>query len=131
MGALKALGHTPFKIAQILGRSRNTIAKYLSSELFRDPDFEKKVELIKEREVLDLYSLGAKARLHLDDMITKGALSPLESIALMDRSFQQRRLLEGRSTENVASLTKIIQAAHENVLPKKEIENAPDSDFPK
>jgi hypothetical protein len=112
MKALQKLGYTDYRISKIVGRSRVTIAKYLQSEIFTDPQFEKKVEQIKEKEMLDLYSLGGKARMHLHNMIEQGSLTPLESIALMDRSFQQRRLLEGKSTENIASLTRIIEAAH-------------------
>jgi hypothetical protein len=39
-------------------------------------------------------------------------MTPIEAVATMDKSFQQRRLLEGKSTENIFSLRKIIEDAH-------------------
>jgi hypothetical protein len=40
----------------------------------------------------------------------------LETIALVNRVFQQRRLLEGKSTENIGAITRIINEAHEESL---------------
>jgi hypothetical protein len=40
-------------------------------------------------------------------------MNPIEAIALMDRSFQQRRLLEGNSTANISTISKIVLEAHE------------------
>ena len=40
----------------------------------------------------------------------------IETIALVDRVFQQRRLLEGKSTENIGSITRLIHESHEASL---------------
>jgi hypothetical protein len=116
--ALDQIGMTPYRISKITGRARNTIANVLNSQVYKDPHFEKKIELIKEKELLDLYQIGGRARHHLTNLLEAGSLTPLETIAAMDRSFQQRRLLEGKSTENIASLTKIIEAAHAETMPE-------------
>jgi len=38
----------------------------------------------------------------------------IKTIALVDRMFQQRRLLEGQSTQNIATLSKLIEAAQDS-----------------
>jgi histidinol dehydrogenase len=38
----------------------------------------------------------------------------IPTIALVDRVFQQRRLLEGNSTQNIHTLSKIIESAQES-----------------
>jgi len=62
------------------------------------------IDVIKEKEVSDLYLLGAKARKRLHELLDEGNTKTIETVALMDRSFQQRRLLEGQSTENIAQI---------------------------
>ncbi len=112
MKAMNDLGVSPTAIAVRMGKSDNTIIRYLKSEVFTDPDISMMVEKIKEKEIEDLYLLGAKARMNLHDLAEEGEMRPIENIALMDRSFQQRRLLEGKSTSNIASLSRIIEGAH-------------------
>lgn len=58
------------------------------------------VNIIKELEIDDLYLLGAKARKRLHELLDQGDTKAIEITAVMDRSFQQRRLLEGQFTEN-------------------------------
>ena len=111
MKALSELGHSNHEIEKLTGHSHNTIKKYLEDqEAYNDPKMIQKIEIIKEKEILDLtvLNVGAKKRLH---EITPRA-NMIECIALMDRSFQQRRLIEGKSTANIATLTKIIEEAH-------------------
>lgn len=112
MKVMHDLGVSPTAIAERLGRSHNTVFKYLDSDVFNDPSISQIVERIKEKELSDLYLLGAKARKKLHTMLDQGKGGMIPTVALMDRSFQQRRLLEGRSTENIHNLTSIIQAAH-------------------
>ena len=69
------------------------------------------VELIKKRGLEDLYLLGAKGRHPLHDLLDEGKTKMIETIALVDRTFQQRRLLEGGTTAHVGILDKIIVAA--------------------
>jgi hypothetical protein len=62
------------------------------------------VNLIKEKEINDLYLIGAKARHRINELLDEGNTKVIETVAVMDRSFQQRRLLECKSTENIFQL---------------------------
>ena len=111
--ALRDMGSSKNAIANRLGMSANTVDKYLESrEAYTDPKMEQKIAAIKEKEIWDLTVLNVRAKDRLHDLAA--TMNPIESIALMDRTFQQLRLLEGKSTANVATLTKIIQEAHED-----------------
>jgi len=68
---------------------------------------------IQAKEISDLVVLTVKARERLHDLASR--MNPIEAIALMDRTFQQRRLLQGKSTENVATLVKIITEANQDL----------------
>jgi len=119
MKALSDMGETPNAIANKIGRHHDTVQKYLqSAEVYADPDIQKMVMAIKNKEVDELYILGAKAKRNLHVLADGGKMRPIENIAMLDRVFQQRRLLEGKSTENVANLTKIIELAHKSNNPK-------------
>ncbi|MDO9567596.1 MAG: hypothetical protein Q7J15_12780 [Candidatus Desulfaltia sp.] len=102
--ALNDLGLTPNAIATRTDRDPKTVRKYLQSEVYSDPEITRMVDIIKEKEVKDLYLLGAKARNRLHELMDEGNTKTIETVALMDRSFQQRRLLEGQSTENFAQI---------------------------
>lgn len=119
--AMNDMGLTPNAIAVKTGRDAKTIRKYLQSDVYKDPDISSMVDLIKEREVNDLYLLGAKSRMRLHELLDDGNTKAIETVAIMDRSFQQRRLLEGQSTENIAQVHKII-AAIKQTDKNKEIE---------
>lgn len=106
--AMNDLGLTPNAIAVKTNRDPKTVRKYLQSDVYNDPEIASMVDLIKEREVNDLYLLGAKARKRLHELMDEGNTKTIETVALMDRSFQQRRLLEGQSTENILQVHKII-----------------------
>lgn len=110
MKALAEVGHSAYAIAEILGRSKNTVAKYIKSPIFTDPKFKELVNEYKEKEILDLTSLNIEARARIHELIPE--MTPIEAVATMDKSFQQRRLVEGNSTENIMSLAKIIREAH-------------------
>ena len=110
MLALHEMGMSDYQVGAIMQRSPHTIKKYCESPMFTDPKFAKLVEEYKSKELIDLTSLTISARARLHDLVP--TMAPIEAIALMDRSFQQRRLLEGRSTENIFSLRKIISEAH-------------------
>ena len=102
------MGLTPNAIAVRTERDPKTVRKYLQSEVYLDPDIMKMVDVIKEKEVGDLYLIGAKARKRLHELLDEGNMKAIETVATMDRSFQQRRLLEGKSTENLAQITATI-----------------------
>src|SRR5262245_23008646 len=116
MKVMSDLGLSATAIAEKLGRSHNTVIKYLDSDVYNDPTISIIVEKIKENEISDLYLLGAKGRKRLHELVDKGDSKMIETIALVDRVFQQRRLLEGKSTENVHSITRLIQESHEQSL---------------
>ena len=67
-------------------------------------------------EINDLYLLGAKGRKRLHELVDSGNSKMIETIALVDRVFQQRRLLEGKSTENIGSITRLINESHEESI---------------
>ena len=113
MKAMNELGESPTSIAARMDRSHNTVIKYLESDVYNDPAICEMVEKIKEKELSDLYLLGAKGRHRLHELIDKGDSQMIPTIALVDRVFQQRRLLEGQSTANIAKLTALIVNAEE------------------
>jgi pyrimidine operon attenuation protein/uracil phosphoribosyltransferase len=102
--ALSDIGLTANAIGVRMKRDAKTVRKYLQSEVYNDPEIRHMVDIIKEREIDDLYLLGAKARKRLHELIDEGKTKTIETVALMDRSFQQRRLLEGQSTDNIAMI---------------------------
>lgn len=109
--ALSDMGHSNYAIEKRTGISHNTIDKYLSDQAaYADPKMQEKITKIKEKEILDLTILNVKAKNRLHDLAPRANM--IESIALMDRTFQQLRLLEGKSTQNIATLTKIVEEAH-------------------
>lgn len=114
MLALSELNLGPYEIGSIMGRAPNTIRKYVQSPMFTDPKFQALVEEYKSKELIDLTAMNISARARIHDLIP--TMTPIEAIATMDKSFQQRRLLEGRSTENIFSLRRIIEEAH-NAIP--------------
>jgi predicted transcriptional regulator len=110
--ALRDMGTSKRQIALRGGMSANTVDKYLAErEAYTDPRMELKIQQIKEKEIWDLTVLNVRAKDRLHDLAP--SMNPIEAIAMMDRTFQQLRLLEGKSTANVQTLTKIIQEAHE------------------
>jgi len=98
------LGLTPNAIGKQTGRDPKTVRKYLQSEVYDDPQITQIVDTIREKEITDLYLLGAKARKHIHKLLDEGKMKAIETTAVMDRSFQQRRLLEGQSTANISTL---------------------------
>src|SRR3990167_4122769 len=111
MKVMHEIGESPTAIARRLGRSHNTILKYLRSEVFTDPDISQMVAQIKEKETADLYLIGGKARQRIHELLDGGKMRPIEAVATMDRAFQQRRLLEGQSTVNLNSLSALVIGA--------------------
>lgn len=100
--ALNGLGLSPSAIAKRMGKSHHTVIKYLNSDVYRDDPLVKElVSTIKEKETADLCLLGGKARARLHEILDEGNTKAIETVAIMDRSFQQRRLLEGLSTANI------------------------------
>ncbi len=109
MKVMYDLGVTPSTIAGKLGKSHHTIIKYLQSDVFTDPTIKEIVEKIRETELNDLYLLGAKGRQRLHELLdSEKEVQMIPTIALVDRTFQQRRLLEGRSNVNIGLHTQLV-----------------------
>ena len=107
--AMADLGLTPNAIGKKVGRDPKTVRYYLQSPVYEtDADIQEMVELIKARELDDLYLLGAKGRKRLHDLLDEGKTKMIETIALVDRTFQQRRLLQGGSTANLGIFSRIV-----------------------
>lgn len=111
--AMADMGLTNYAIAKKTGRDQKTVKKYLNSDVYHDPEVTRLVEIIKEKEVSDLFLLGAKARNHLHTLLDEGKMKAIETVATMDRSFQQRRLLEGQSTDNLFAVIDTIEKIRE------------------
>jgi len=113
--AMEQLGLTPHAIGKRTGRDGKTVRKWLASDVYQvDTNLQHMVDLIKEKEMADLYLLGAEARKRLHELLDEGQTKVIETVALMDRSFQQRRLLEGK-TVGVSSHTIQVQQVHANL----------------
>ena len=115
--AMADLGVSPHAIGKHTERDPKTVRKWLRSEVYQtDEGLQELVELVKERELNDLYLLGAKARQRLHELLDSGKTKVIETTAVMDRTFQQRRLLEGSSTAHVGLMALIIQS--DKVIPQ-------------
>lgn len=106
MVVLKNFGYTDYYIGKIMNKSNHTITKYLNSDVFANPQVQILVEKITEREISDLKLIGLKSRSCLHkylNAVLEGEKepNPIAVVAIGDRSFQQRRLLEDRSTQNI------------------------------
>lgn len=111
--ALSDLGLSNNAIAKRTGRDNKTVKKYLESDAYNDPDIQEMVNRIKEKELSDLYLLGAKARHRLHELLDEGKTKAIETTAIMDRTFQQRRLLENQSTQNISTRDLIVHLNQE------------------
>ena len=112
MKVMSELGMSSTAIAGKLGKSHHTIIKYLQSDVFTDPTIKEIVEKIRDTGLNDLYLLGAKGRQRLHELLdSEEKVQMIPTIALVDRTFQQRRLLEGRSTVNLGLKMQLVLAA--------------------
>jgi len=92
-------GYSPNAIGKLAARDPKTIRKYLRSEIYNDPDLASLCEVIRAKESEDLLLIGAKSRARIHELIPNEK-NIIHLTAIMDRSFQQRRLIEGKSTSN-------------------------------
>ena len=114
MKALSDMGESNRSIARQLGKGHGTIKKYLNSDVFTNaPEIDRMVEQIKDREVADLTLLGARGRQHIHELLDEGKSTLIPLIALVDRTFQQRQLLTGKSTVNLNLKMQLVLAAQE------------------
>jgi len=121
MKVMSELGMSSTAIAGKLGKSHHTIIKYLQSDVFTDPTIKAIVDKIRDTELNDLYLLGAKGRQRLHELLDSNKeVQMIPTIALVDRTFQQRRLLEGRSTMNVGLKMQLVLAAEAEDQPQQD-----------
>ena len=99
--AFHELGYSYRAIGKKLGVDQRTVKKYLGSDAIQCPDIGEVVKIIKDHELNDLYLLNQKARANLHKRFDEGSPNVIESTAVMDRTFNQKRLVENLSTENV------------------------------
>ncbi len=110
------------KIAKYIGLDNRTIGDYLANPtLFADAEVQAMIDVIKRTETNDLYLLGIKARKRLHELLDEGNTKVIETVALMDRSFQQRRLLEGASTHNVSIFSRVVQESMAKLVQKVDV----------
>ena len=104
MKILSNLGNTPNAIGRKIGRDPRTVRKHLGiPENFQDPEVLRLVAKIKDDEINNLYLLGEKAKQRLHEILDEGKTRAIETTAILDRTFQQRRLLENLPTENIST----------------------------
>lgn len=117
---MESQGVATNQIARIVDIDAHSVRNYLKNPaLFDDVQVQEMVKIITERELTDLRRIGAKSRecldMYLNSVLNKEKEpNPIAVTAIMDRSFQQRRLLEGNSTD-------ILDISHHGEL-KKELE---------
>lgn len=125
--ALSELGNSAYAIEKRTGISHTTIGKYLAdNEAYNNPKIKELVEKVKENEIADLIVLNVQAKQRLHDRAP--FMNAIEAIALMDRSFQQLRLLEGKSTQNIKTLTQIIMEADGVIVQKAAAKDMDEAD---
>ena len=128
---LNDLGYNKSQIARRMGMTdsgHNTIIRYLKHKRMESPEVIALAEAIKETEIKDLTLIGVKARIRLHELLDEGKTKPIETVAIMDRSFQQRRLLEGSATEifdvnTIKELDKEIEEITLKIIEMKKREN--------
>ena len=121
MKVMSELGVSPTAIAGKLGKGHHTIIKYLQSDVFTDPTIKEIVKKIRDTELNDLYLLGAKGRQRLHELLdSEEKVQMIPTVALVDRTFQQRRLLEGRSTVNLGLKTQLVLRADQEDQPQQD-----------
>jgi len=117
------LGKSYRAIGRMLGRSNHTVKKYLNSEAYlKDPAVQELVTILKAKEIDELTLLGGKARARLHELLDEGKTKAIETTAIMDRCFQQRRLLSGESTHSFDMHQYVIEAREFLVKIQKERE---------
>jgi len=67
--AMHDMGVSPTAISRKMGKSHNTVLRYIHSDVYYEPELEKMVQIIKEKELQDLYLLGAKGRKRLHELL--------------------------------------------------------------
>lgn len=125
---MSGLGLTPNAIGVKTGRDPKTVRKWLKSDVYQDPEIQQMIDTIKGKELEQLTLIGGKARTILDKYLNdclegNKEPNPISVTAILDRTFQQKRLLENKSTDNLS--IRDMEAHLSNRL--KELEEIEDS----
>lgn len=130
--ALKDFQFSAHAIGRRMKRDGKTIRQFLKTDEVNDPGIREIVAQIKERELSDLFLIGYKARRNLHRRFDEGSPTVIESVATMDRTFQQRALLENRPT-NILTFDlarqmqdSILESKHRLEFFQKRIEELPE-----
>lgn len=108
MKVLFDLGETPKAIARKLGRSHHTVKRYLLMDYENDPELEALVKITKDKQIEMLTEIWTKATNKLSKLL-EVETKTIPVIAAMDRSFQQLRLLQNESTDNLSVRSVVAQ----------------------
>lgn len=114
--AFKALvkqGLKQNKIAKVLSISEGTVSLYIKQLALEA----KECQRIRayDKEALILLSFKAKER--INHLLDTGQLNARDCIKLLGVTFEQLRLIEGKSSSNIEVLTRIIQTASDRDNP--------------
>lgn len=93
----------------------HTVAAILKQAVITDQAL---IDAVQEGEFSELVALGGIARRNVINKILSGGGNITENVIVMDRTFQQRRLLAGQSTSNHIVLS--IQAGMEELKKARE-----------
>ena len=100
--------------AKILNCSRNAIYGAMQRSEIVISEYD--IDSIKDNELNELYIITSEARSHLYKLLKAGKLKGIETTAILDRCFQQRRELQGKGHSSINIFTLIVQKADEQVL---------------
>jgi len=89
-------GHTYRDISRQLNLSVQTIADVKFNRVV-EPN-QDLLDRVKRTELAELTVIGAKARGQINRLLDDGQTKLIETVACLDRTFQQRQLLEGKPT---------------------------------
>ncbi len=128
MKALSDSGLSASSIATRMGKSHVTVMKYLrTQEYWMEPEIQELIDRIKKRELSELHGIGGKARAILNNYLDEcldgtTKVNPISVTAILDRTFTQRSLLEGRPTEiqGVHNMVSYIQGEIVELKKKRE-----------
>jgi hypothetical protein len=102
MHVLSDEGVSKTEIAAALERSHFAVEATLKKTSYlADPMIQAKIKAMQDNELQDLTLIAVKARSRLHNLLDAEATGPIETTAILDKTFMQRRLLEGSSTSNV------------------------------
>ncbi len=100
--------------AKILNCSKGAIYQSLKRSEIMISDYD--LNSIKNNEVDELTIITHHARQHLYKLLLAGKLKGIETTAILDRCFQQRRELQGKGHSSVNIFTMIVAKADERLF---------------